>query len=290
MTTKMALHKDIAKLLKKYKPADVIDAVSSLSKSRRTKNNSRSKARLSSKRSSKAGVAKSLKSPVLKTPKTTRSVRTRGTASTSEKIRKKNKIRGKKRSYPVKSPFGATKRIRKSGLRERKSDSAGHDVADESLSITIGASAGAISEDRGEDYVRWFRIISGGAVGATAGEYGSEDASNGMAGSKGVREAILHLRIRDLLLSGPFKLNALHSNSSKIITFLPDGTIGAGQTQLMARWRLSDGKLEILDMAGDLQSRFLESKDGRLLTQVSDASAPSAGTTQLIPVAAKRIA
>jgi len=142
-------------------------------------------------------------------------------------------------------------------------------------------------EDRGEDYARWFRIISSNAGEIKPGDLATESASREMENSKEWKDTIRHLRIRDLLLSGPFKLNSSSSNTSRIITFLPDGAIGLGQTDFVARWRLSEGKLELLDMAGAVQSRFVLSSDGRFLIQALDPAAPSAGTSQLVRVAAK---
>jgi len=100
------------------------------------------------------------------------------------------------------------------------------------------------------------------------------------------KELSSHLRMRSLLLSGPFRLSSRSSEASTTLTFLPDGAIGIGQTYRTARWQLSNGKLELLDIRGAVQCRFVPSNDGLSLTQVQDGAEQSVGKLELVRVEA----
>ena len=49
---------------------------------------------------------------------------------------------------------------------------------------------------------------------------------------------------------------------SKTLTFLPNGNIGRGQNNNENRWRVANGRLEILDSQGTVYSRFTLLDDG----------------------------
>jgi len=174
--------------------------------------------------------------------------------------------------------------LRKSGLPEKRNVRT-RDVAD-SFEDHTRSLAGA-RKDRSEDYARWFRIISGDAGETKPGDLVTESRPRQVEKSREWKEAITQLRIQELLLSGPFKLITTAPNNSRIITFLPNGAIGTGRTHLVARWRLFEGRLELLDAGEEVQSRFIVSSDGRFLTQILDPTAPSASPSQLVRVAAK---
>jgi len=83
-------------------------------------------------------------------------------------------------------------------------------------------------------------------------------------------------RIRNALMSNRFKFvfNPL-TGASKILSFSPNGTIGDGRNNNEARWRIVDGRLEILDGNGELYSRFILLKDDRSFHHTNDSDTRS---------------
>lgn len=280
MTTKSTLLRDVAKLLKKHKLADLNEVVSSLGKRTQSKSQPSSKARWATKRTN----TKSLQSP-----KTIPSTRTKKPTSSVAKSRKRNQAKDLKRSGRLKANSGTPGSLRKGGPPDKKGNVRTHGIgaALEDLRRSLAGPHKSILEDRGQDYERWFRIISGDAVETKPADLAAESRPREIKQSKDWREAVTHLRIQDLLLSGPFKLISSSPHNSRTLTFLPDGAIGTGRTHLVARWRLSEGRLELLNAEGEVQSRFTVSSDGRFLTQILDPTAASVGPAQLVRVAAK---
>jgi hypothetical protein len=64
-------------------------------------------------------------------------------------------------------------------------------------------------------------------------------------------------RLRDVLTRTTYKFvfNPA-ADASKILSFLPDGTIGQGRNENENRWRITNDQLEILNSAGYVFSRF----------------------------------
>lgn len=150
-------------------------------------------------------------------------------------------------------------------------------------------------KDRSNDYAKWFNMISGRKI-----DGNRVMVDNAIGGSGKVHAAMfdepntrateeLERDIRNLLLGGPFKLlyNPI-TNSSRAVTFLPNGSLGKGRTQSEASWRISQGRLELLDQAGSVYSRFTLAKDRQSLHHTNDPGIPSMGNQQLIRISAKR--
>lgn len=60
------------------------------------------------------------------------------------------------------------------------------------------------------------------------------------------------------------------SGGSKDLTFLRTGEIGDGRNKNENRWRIVDGRLEILDSQGNVYSRFVLLDDGESLHHTND--------------------
>jgi len=72
------------------------------------------------------------------------------------------------------------------------------------------------------------------------------------------------LRILKLLYGNRFRLTFNpEAGGSKVITFRDDGLIGEGRNGNEYTWRLSDGRLEIVEQSGDVHSRFVLLPDGK---------------------------
>lgn len=78
-------------------------------------------------------------------------------------------------------------------------------------------------------------------------------------------------RLRELLLKGRFRFvfNPA-TGGSKRVTFLANGQIGEGRNDNEATWRISDGRLEILNAQGALYSRFILLDDNASLHHTND--------------------
>ena len=78
-------------------------------------------------------------------------------------------------------------------------------------------------------------------------------------------------RLRDLLLNGRFTFvfNPA-TGGNKPLTFLPNGDIGEGRNHQENRWRIADGRLEILHQDGGVYSRFILLSDGQSLHHTND--------------------
>lgn len=78
-------------------------------------------------------------------------------------------------------------------------------------------------------------------------------------------------RLRNLLLNGTFKFvfNPA-TGGSKQLTFLPNGDIGEGRNNNEHRWRIADGRLEILSADGAVYSRFVLLDDNESLHHTND--------------------
>jgi hypothetical protein len=78
-------------------------------------------------------------------------------------------------------------------------------------------------------------------------------------------------RLRQLLLSGKFNFvfNPT-TGGSKQLTFLPNGDIGEGRNNNEHRWRIADGRLEILSADGAVYSRFVLLADNESLHHTND--------------------
>lgn len=280
MTTKAALLRDVSRLLKKYKLADLSDAVSSLKARSKPRSRQSTRTRTTSKRAKKANATKSGQPP-----KTGPLRRAKSSTSTATRSPARNQTKHAKRIPSGKASLGSTETKRKNSPPQKKRKGTHHvtaaSVAGVSRSVVRGHKSSV--EDRREDYAKWFRIISGEEI--KSGDFAADSTSEEK--SKEWKDAIRHHRIRELLLSGPFKFSSTSANATKVITFLPDGAIGVGRSDLVARWRISEDKLELLDVTGTVRCRFVFSSDGRFRIQMLDPIAPSTGTTQLVRVAAK---
>jgi|SRR5215216_2219161 len=66
-----------------------------------------------------------------------------------------------------------------------------------------------------------------------------------------------------------FVFNPL-SEGSKILTFLPTGEIGEGRNSNESHWRISNGRLEIINSKGETYSRFFLFPDGKSLHHTNE--------------------
>jgi hypothetical protein len=83
-------------------------------------------------------------------------------------------------------------------------------------------------------------------------------------------------RLRNLLLSGTFKFVFNPSTgASKELTFLPNFDVGKGRNHNENRWRIVDGRLEILNSGGTVYSRFVLLDDNISLHHTNDPELPS---------------
>ena len=75
------------------------------------------------------------------------------------------------------------------------------------------------------------------------------------------------------------------TDGSKILTFLGDGTIGEGRNNNESTWRVSGGKVEILDSKGAVYSRFNLLHDGRSLHHTNEDDTRSLKGQYMVPIA-----
>jgi hypothetical protein len=80
-----------------------------------------------------------------------------------------------------------------------------------------------------------------------------------------------------------FVFNPL-TNRSKTLSFLRDGSIGQGRNNNEASWRVTNGKLEILNSHGELYSRFALQPDGLSLQHTNDLDTQSIKGQFLVPI------
>jgi hypothetical protein len=274
------LSRDLARLLKKHKPSDLVKAIASLSMRAKPKSRSVTKTRVSSKKKkSRSGIAEASRSH-----RKNLSAETKRSKSAANKSHKRPTERSVTPKRSAKVSTSATR-----GLRKQKASDIGKKVRSHDSEELMNNSrlarahtSRSVVEDGGDDYSRWFRIISGEAA--------SVDSDSQLAKGPGAdqpkewKKLSSHLRMRSLLLSGPFKLGNRSSGMSTTVTFLPNGAIGIGETHRMARWRLSKSSLELLDMSGAVQSRFELSHDGRFLTQVQEGAEQLPEKLELLPI------
>lgn len=72
--------------------------------------------------------------------------------------------------------------------------------------------------------------------------------------------------------------------SSKTITFLPNGEINEGKNQNESRWQISDGYLEILNKKGESHSRFAYFPESNIFLHTNDPNLSSKKGQYIIPV------
>jgi hypothetical protein len=91
--------------------------------------------------------------------------------------------------------------------------------------------------------------------------------------------------ITSAILSTEYKFvfNPLN-NRSKTLSFLRDGSIGQGRNNNEASWRVTNGKLEILNSEGELYSRFALQPDGLSLQHTNDLDTQSIKGQFLVPI------
>jgi len=175
---------------------------------------------------------------------------------------------------------------------------------DATMSMTASHSKQSLSSDlkgiradfnlRSSDYAKWFNMIFGREVDRKLDMVSnvrgvSEDLANIVDETDATTREGLDADINRLLLGGPFKL--IHdpdNNLSRAVTFLPGGGLKVGRTQSENSWRISQGRLELLDQAGSVYSRFALAKDRRSLYLTSEPDHPSAKNQRLIRISAKR--
>lgn len=286
MSKRETLRRALENLLGKYELADLKRTLSSLKKQKQPKNHgARKRGKKPNTTESKRRQPQS-RAQISKRSSTLAKREKARPAAAAESLGSKNRTHKKKASKRAVDALDATR-----SLPVTKKSEVGYFISvDEKVNReSLARAVKAIKTTGGDDYEKWFRIISGDTPNTTPADLGtqsaeSEEAAEGKS-SKWGGEAIEHLRIRDLLLSGPFKLHGGSTNASRIVTFLPTGRIGKGRTQIEAAWRLADGKLELLDQAGEVQSRFALSEHGSFLQHV--ASEPTTKGQQLIRIAAK---
>lgn len=86
----------------------------------------------------------------------------------------------------------------------------------------------------------------------------------------------LENRIRKIILNNSFKFVFNPMNGQcKTLTFRADGSIGAGQNQNESRWRIVNGRLEILNSDSDVYSRFILLNDGKSFHHTNDPDTKS---------------
>ena len=91
--------------------------------------------------------------------------------------------------------------------------------------------------------------------------------------------------IRDTITRTKYRFVFNPSNDlSKTLTFLPNGMIGEGCNNNEATWRISKGKVEILDGAGSLYSRFNLLQDGRSLHHTNEPDTRSLRGQYMVPI------
>lgn len=287
MSKRETLRRALANLLRKYELADLKRTLSSLKEQKQPKKHgARKRGKKSNTTKPKRRQPAESRAQIGKRSSTFAKHEKARPAAVAASLGSKNSTHKKKASKRAVDALDATR-----PLPVMKKNEVGYFISvDEKVNReSLARAVKAIKATRGDDYEKWFRIISGNTPNTTPTDLGtqsaeSEEAAEGRSSKWGV-EAIEHLRIRDLLLSGPFKLHGGSTNASRIITFLPTGRIGKGRTQIEAAWRLADGKLELLDQAGEVQSRFTLSEHGSFLQHV--ASEPTTKGQQLIRIAAK---
>ena len=77
--------------------------------------------------------------------------------------------------------------------------------------------------------------------------------------------------MRDLLLGGTFKFVFNPAGGqSKPLSFLQNGEIGKGRNDNENRWRIVDGRLEILNSDGGVYSRFVLLDNNEFLHHTDD--------------------
>lgn len=74
------------------------------------------------------------------------------------------------------------------------------------------------------------------------------------------------------------------TDESKVLTFLPNGDIGRGQNDNESRWRIANGRLEILDGRGVLYSRFSLMDDGLSFHHTNEPDTRSLRGQFLVPI------
>ena len=84
-------------------------------------------------------------------------------------------------------------------------------------------------------------------------------------------EKNIEARLLEAITNRRFKFvfNPL-SEGSKILTFLPNGEIGEGRNSNEYHWRISNGRLEIINSKGETYSRFFLFPDGKSLHHTNE--------------------
>jgi hypothetical protein len=77
------------------------------------------------------------------------------------------------------------------------------------------------------------------------------------------------------------------TDQSKILTFHPNGAIAQGQNDNENRWRVVNGRLEILDGRGALYSRFSLMEDGLSFHHTNEPDTRSIRGQFMIPIAVR---
>lgn len=77
------------------------------------------------------------------------------------------------------------------------------------------------------------------------------------------------------------------TEQSKILTFLPNGEIGEGRNDNESRWRIANGRLEILDGWGAPYSRFLLMEDGLSFHHTNESDTRSIRGQYMLPIATR---
>jgi len=103
----------------------------------------------------------------------------------------------------------------------------------------------------------------------------------------GINEQVLALReaiIANFILEHKFDLvfDPLRGRK-KLITFLPDGTVGEGRNQNEHNWRISRGRLELLEDNGSVHSRFVYDSNNKSLIHTNEPGLPSIVGQSIIP-------
>ncbi|MGB6080784.1 MAG: hypothetical protein WBF99_15125 [Xanthobacteraceae bacterium] len=80
-----------------------------------------------------------------------------------------------------------------------------------------------------------------------------------------------------------FVFNPLEERS-KVLTFLPGGTIGEGRNHNEYLWRIQNGRVEIINQAGETYSRFFLFPDGKSLHHTNEEDLASIHGQFLTPL------
>lgn len=101
------------------------------------------------------------------------------------------------------------------------------------------------------------------------------------------KKAVSDQEIRAILQQGTFRLyfnpQNKNKNQTKIIRFASDGKITEGNNNNEYSWKVSDGKLELVQSDGQVHSRFNYVPDSNIFTHTGDADTKSIRGQYILP-------